>query len=63
MLVQTIKGLIARESLEVKDSVEEHDNARVVATEWFLSGEMVRRDVHVSILRGHSLAGEQAAVG
>lgn len=63
MLVQTIKGLIARESLEAKDCIEEHDNARVVATEWFLKGELVRRDVHVSILRGHSLSGEQASLG
>jgi hypothetical protein len=61
--VQTIKGLIARDLLEVRDVVAEDDNARAVATEWFLDGELVRRDVAVSILSGIALAGEQAEVG
>jgi hypothetical protein len=61
--VQTIKGLIDRDRLEVRDVVAEDDNARAVATEWFLDGELVRRDVAVSILSGIALAGEQAEVG
>jgi hypothetical protein len=60
MKVHTIKGLIDRDLLTVKDIVTEEENARVVATEWFLDGEMVRRDVAVSILSGQALAGEQA---
>lgn len=62
MQVQTTKGLVAREQLTAKDVIEEHDNARVVATEWFLGDELVRRDVHVSILRGHDVFGEQGKV-
>jgi hypothetical protein len=58
--VHTIKGLIDRDRLTVKDIVAEDDNSRAIATEWFLDGEMVRRDVAVSILRGQALAGEQA---
>jgi hypothetical protein len=58
--VHTIKGLIDRDRLTVKDVVAEDDNSRAIATEWFLDGEMVRRDVAVSILRGQALTGEQA---
>lgn len=61
--VHTTKGLIDRERLTVKDIVSDEDNARVVATEWFLDGEMVRRDVTVSILSGLALAGDQAEIG
>ncbi|MEQ1743221.1 MAG: hypothetical protein ABL869_12095 [Candidatus Nitrotoga sp.] len=63
MLVQTTKGLIERDTLEVRDIVEEHDNARVNATEWFLDGELVRRDVNVNILRGAELESEQSTLG
>ncbi len=62
MLVHTTKGLIERDRLQVTDIIEEHDNARVVATEWHLDGELVRRDVAASILRGHALYGEQAEI-
>ena len=60
MLVQTTKGMIERDKLVVKDIVSEDDNSRAIATEWFLGDELVRRDVTVSILRGHALCGEQA---
>jgi hypothetical protein len=63
MQVHTIKGLVDRSALVAKDIIEEHDNARNVITEWFLGDEMVRRDVHVSILRGHDIFGEQANLG
>ncbi len=61
--VHTTKGLIDRSLLEVKDVVFDEENARVVATEWYLEDELVRRDVAVSILRGLSLTGEQAKLG
>lgn len=60
--VQTTKGLIDRDLLYVKDVVSDEPNARVIATEWFLGDELVRRDVAVSILSGHALAGEQAEI-
>lgn len=59
-LVHTIKGLIARERLIATDIVTEGPNDRAIATEWHLDGELVRRDVAVSILQGHALCGEQA---
>lgn len=59
MQVWTTRGLVEREQLTVKDIVEEHDQARVTATEWFLGDELVRRDVNVNILRGHAMASEQ----
>ena len=62
MLVQTAIGPVPIEELEIKDVTELHDNARVVATEWRKGGELVRRDVHVSILRGHALSSEQGAI-
>lgn len=58
MKVQTAKGLYDIEQLRVQDVTELHDNARVTATEWYLGSELVRRDVHVNILRGQSLLGE-----
>ena len=62
MKVHTIKGMVDRERLIASDIVTEEDNARVIATEWHLDGELVRRDVAVSILRGHALCGEQEAL-
>ena len=61
--VHTTKGLINRDLLEVRDIVSDEDNARVIATEWFLGDELVRRDVAVSILCGQALAGEAAELG
>lgn len=58
--VHTTKGLVDRNLLKVKDIVSDEPNARVIATEWHLDGELVRRDVAVSILSGHALAGDQA---
>lgn len=60
MLVHTTKGLIERDRLEVTDIITNTANSRDIATEWRLDGELVRRDVAVSILQGHSLCGEQA---
>lgn len=63
MMVHTTQGLIERQRLEVKDVTVEEDNARVTATEWYLGGQLVRRDVHVNILRGQPIFGEMAKVG
>lgn len=60
--VITIKGLIDRSLLEVKDIIFEEESARVIATEWYLEGELVRRDVNVNILAGINLSGEQATI-
>lgn len=62
MLIYTTKGLVERDQLEVKDVISEEDNARVIATEWYLNGELVRRDVNVNILREQSIFSEQGAV-
>lgn len=58
-LVQTTQGLIEKQKLEVKDVVSNEDNARITATEWFLDGVLVRRDVNVNILNGIGLTGIQ----
>lgn len=60
MQVITSKGLIERERLVPTDIVTEEPGARVIATEWHLDGELVRRDVNVNILAGQALFGEQA---
>ena len=62
MDVHTTLGLVPFEDLDVKEVVEMHDNARVIATEWRKDGNLVRRDVIVSILRGQSVAGEQGRI-
>ncbi len=55
MKVITTEGLIDQEQLRVEDHVQWTDTARIVATEWYLSDKLVRRDVHVNILRGMEL--------
>lgn len=57
--VQTIKGLIDRDQLEVREVVSESGNSRQVRTEWFHNGELVRADGHTMILSGLVLGGEQ----
>ena len=52
MKVLTTAGLVERSELTERDIVTESDNARAVATEWYLDGNMVRRDVWVNTLRG-----------
>jgi hypothetical protein len=61
--VQTTKGLIDRDLLTTNDIVEEGENYRSIATEWFFNGELVRRDVAVSILCGLEMAGATEGVG
>ncbi|HXJ40744.1 MAG TPA: hypothetical protein VNH18_15795 [Bryobacteraceae bacterium] len=58
MMVATTKGLVDRSLLAVKDIVTEEQNARIIATEWYLDGELVRRDVWVSLLIGVEMSGE-----
>jgi hypothetical protein len=53
------RALVERERLTVLDCVEEHDNARSVATEWRLDGKLVRRDCAVAILRTQAIGGQQ----
>jgi hypothetical protein len=53
--VQTAEGLIEREALDVVDRIQEGEDARVTCTEWRHQGRLVRRDVHVNVLRGMDL--------
>lgn len=57
MVVATTKGLVDRSLLEVRDIVTEEETSRIIATEWYLDGELVRRDVWVSLLVGVEMAG------
>ena len=52
MKVITTLGLVSRGELEVKDSITENDNSCVWAREWYLAGEMVRRDVLINMFNG-----------
>lgn len=51
MKVTTTRGDVEIERLEVRDIVTLAENARVIATEWRLAGELVRRDVCALVLR------------
>jgi hypothetical protein len=62
MLIYTTHGLVPYEQLEVVDQIEMFDNARKITTTWKLAGEMVRTDVHVSILRGLESEAVQGAM-
>lgn len=62
MEVFTTKGLVDFSLLTVKDEVVYEDNARIIATEWYLGEELVRRDVNVNILRGTEVLGEHTTI-
>jgi hypothetical protein len=62
MLVYTTKGLVEADQLQVTDVVTMEDNARVIATEWRMGEEVVRKDVWVSVLRQHDMSSEQASL-
>ena len=53
--VFTTEGLIDRHRLEVRDVVHDDRGSRAIATEWYLEGRLVRRDVAVSILNPSSV--------
>jgi hypothetical protein len=59
MLVETIKGLLPIEDLEVKDIVTYTDNSRDIATEYYYKGELVRRGAWADVLRATAVFGEQ----
>jgi hypothetical protein len=59
MLVETIKGLLPIEDLEVKDIVTVTDNSRCIATEYYYNGELVKRSAWADIFRAVPLIGEQ----
>jgi len=63
MLVDTIKGPLERNLLTVKDIIDENDNARVLATEWYLGDELVRRDAMINLLRGISTELQTGTMG
>ena len=63
MLVYTTQGLIEADQLQVTDVVTMEDNARVIATEWRLGDELVRRDVWVSVLRQQDLTAAAGQIG
>jgi hypothetical protein len=60
MKVSTAKGEIDRGELTPRDIVVENENARVMATEWYLAGELVRRDVWVNPLRALTMGVKHA---
>jgi hypothetical protein len=62
MKVITTKGLVELSDLEVKDVVEIGENYRKIATEYRLNGELVRRDVAASMLRGPGMESEQGVL-
>jgi len=49
--VLTTRGLVERSQLRTRDVVQENEQVRVVATEWFLGEELVRRDVWANAFR------------
>lgn len=57
--VFTTKGLLPLTQLEVKDVTQWADNARIVATEYYHHGELVRRSVWADVLRPEVIHGRE----
>lgn len=65
MLIDTAQGLKELSELDVEDIVEVGDNGvpyRKIATEYRLAGELVRRDVTATALRGIEAQSIQGAI-
>jgi hypothetical protein len=60
--IYTTKGLVEFDQLTVADVVTMEENARVIATEWRLGEELVRRDVYVNMLRQLEMGAEQGGL-
>lgn len=63
MKVLTTKGEIEMDQLAVQDIVEVGDNYRKVSVEYRLAGELVKRSVHVDMLRPLGTLVEQGVIG
>lgn len=55
MMIPTTKGDVDLSELEVKDSWVFENDKRVMATEYWHQGELVRRDVWVNVFKGESM--------
>lgn len=63
MLVPTIKGEIEEGLLEKREGVLDNENEHTTWTEWWLDGELVRRDAHVTLKTALFAVGEAARLG
>jgi len=61
-MVDTTKGPIAFDRLVIKEVHASGDNDESIAREWYLDGELVRRDAWVTLLRGNPTRAEQGAI-
>lgn len=62
MQVQTNKGLIDIEKLQVIDETSINNTMRVTVTKWLLDGELVRQDLYGNILSGIGISAEQGNI-
>ena len=62
MQVDTNKGLIDLEKLEVIDEIEVKNNMRVTVTKWLLDGELVRQDLYGNVLSGMQMGNNQGNI-
>jgi hypothetical protein len=60
--INTTKGYLPITTLRIVDiegKLNHDGSVRTTATEWYLGDELVRRDVHINILRGQSIFAKQ----
>lgn len=60
--VSTIHGMMDESVLEKMESSQENEDNTVKATEYWLSGELVHRSVHVILKNGVDLLGQAAVL-
>lgn len=61
-LIQTTRGLLPESSLTTREVRSDGDNDIGVAREWYLGGEMVRRDAWVTLLRGLEIDAQEGNI-
>lgn len=62
MKVQTNKGLIDIEKLQVIDETSINKTMRVTVTKWLLDGELVRQDLYGNVLSGIAITAQQGNI-
>jgi hypothetical protein len=63
VMISTMKGLLPESKLVRKVVEQESANEIITMSEWYLDGELVRRDVWLNMKRGLDVSGEASALG
>ncbi len=62
-MIETMLGPLERRVLERRDTVIETERERTTRVEYWFMGQLVRSDVHITLLKGSIVAGAVGRLG